>query len=377
MAGRGQRFVDQGYKVPKPLVMVDDKSILDYSFNSVDITQFDLIFLVRADHCNSFGIDKVLRQKFGEEIKIIKVDQITDGSVSTCLLAKEFINNDRSLTIYTLDVNFSPAFDINKVDKNLDGLILTFKANNSGYSYALTEENGKVIKTAEKDVISENAAVGIYHFRHGCDFVKYAEEMINRNLRTRGEFFISPLFNLLIEDGANIGISSVEKMYVLGTPEELRFFQNVINKKFGTKPIALCCDHSGLELKNTAKLLLENAGFKTVDFGTHVKKDCDYLDYVSQAAQFIQEGWCDFGFGFCRTGQGVNIAANKQRGIRSALISDEFTAEMAVRHNAANFFCFSEKNITKENLEVLIWTIKRNSFDGGRFSDRIIKLEDY
>lgn len=374
IAGNGQRFVDSGFHMPKPLVMVDDKHIIDWSFKSIDPSEYDIIFVVRKEHIYNFGIDQVLKNKFGKDIKIIEVEKVTSGTVASCLLATDFINNDRELVIYTLDVYFEERFSIKSVP-DCDGFLLTFKANNPAYSYAELDSEGYVRRTAEKEVISENAAVGIYYFRRGSDFVKYGNEMIEKNLRTNNEFYVCPLYNIMIQYNNKIKTQQVSKMYLMGTPTELDFFKKNINKKFGNKPIALCSDHSGFELKKITKDILTKMEIKFIDFGTYVKKDCDYNDYIKQASEFIRDGDCDFGFAFCRSGQGVNIAANKQKGIRSALILDEFTAEMSVRHNCANFFCFSERITDEDLMEKLIEKIKNNTFDGGRHISRIQKLD--
>ena len=376
IAGKGQRFVDDGFHMPKPLIMVDDKHIIDWSFLSINKDEYDIVFVVRKEHIYNFGMDTILRNKFGEDIKIVETDKITSGTVASCLLAKDFINNKQQLVIYTLDVHFQNQFSINAVDKESDGFILTFKANNPAYSYAELDEAGLVLRTAEKEVISENAAVGIYYFKEGSTFVKYAEEMIDKNLRTNNEFYVCPLYNLMIKDGLKVRTAQVDKMYLMGTPNELNFFKNNVNKHFGEKPIALCSDHSGFELKEITKQILDEKGLKYIDFGTYVKKDCDYNDYVKQVTQFIQDKYCDFGFVFCRSGQGVNMAANKQKGIRSSLISDEWTAEMAVRHGCSNVFAFSEKNIDKDLMEKCIDKIQHNTFDGGRHINRVQRLNE-
>jgi RpiB/LacA/LacB family sugar-phosphate isomerase len=376
IAGKGQRFVDDGFHMPKPLIMVDDKHIIDWSFLSINKDEYDIVFVVRKEHVYNFGMDTILRNKFGENIKIVETDKITSGTVASCLLAKDFINNEQQLVIYTLDVHFQNKFSINNVDKDSDGFILTFKANNPAYSYAELDDSGLVLRTAEKEVISENAAVGIYYFKEGSTFVKYAEEMIDKNLRTNNEFYVCPLYNLMIENGLKVRTAQVDKMYLMGTPIELNFFKNHVNKHFGEKPIALCSDHSGFELKEITKQILDDKGLKYIDFGTYVKKDCDYNDYVKQVTQFIQDKYCDFGFVFCRSGQGVNMAANKQKGIRSSLISDEWTAEMSVRHGCSNVFAFSEKSIDKDLMEKCIDKIQNNTFDGGRHINRVQRLNE-
>ena len=275
MAGEGSRFAKEGYVMPKQLIMVDGTQMIDWSLKSLVSDGCQLIFAVRQEHINNHSVDTFLKDRYGEDVKIVVVDHLTDGSVSTCLLAKEHINNDDPLFIYTLDVYFEPYFQP-IIPDGTDGFLLTFKSNNDGYSYAQLDENGFVTKTAEKEVISENAAVGVYGYKSGKTFVKYAEKMINENIRTKGEFYVCPLYNLMIEDGMKIKTRSVDKMHLMGTPSELEFFTSHTLKRFGKKPIALCADHSGYELKEAAKSALAQSGLQFIDFGTFVNRDCDY-----------------------------------------------------------------------------------------------------
>ena len=377
IAGKGQRFVDLGYKMPKQMIMVDGKHNIDWSFASINYSVCQLIFIVRQDHIDEYSYDKILKKKFGDDIIIKRVDEITRGSVETCLKAKNHINNEKPLVIYTLDVFFEPIFDPLSLSDDYDGTILTFKSNSPSYSYSAIGENGLVCRTAEKKPISQFASVGIYTFKTGNLFVKYAEEMIDKNLLENNEFYIAPLYNLLIRDGSKINHEMVEKMHVMGTPEEFKFFisHTVPSRRFGYKPIALCADHSGYTLKEEAKQWLINNDYTVIDYGTYVKDDCDYNDFVEQAVMSIKSNNSDFAFGFCRTGQGINIAANKHGGIRSALIFDDYIAEMAVRHNSANFFSFPAKYINVEQFGKLINKISTNNFDGGRHIIRVNKSE--
>ncbi len=376
MAGAGSRFVDAGYIMPKQLIMVDGTQMLDWSLKSINKDDCNLIFAIRQEHISNFSMDKILKSRYGDDIKIVVVDHLTDGSVSTCLLAKEYINNDDPLLIYTLDVFFEPYFNPSDLPDS-DGFLLTFKSNNDGYSYAQLDEDGYVSRTAEKEVISENAAVGVYGYKSGKMFVKYAEKMIDENIRTKGEFYVCPLYNLMIEDGLKVTTKPVEKMHLMGTPSELEFFTSHTLKRFGTKPIALCADHSGYELKEDAKKVLSQNGLEYIDFGTFVNKDCDYNDYVSQAVEFVNKGDCDFVLAFCRTGQGVNISGNKRKGIRGALTFDEYTAEHSIRHNSANFFSIPSKYVGVDLLDRMVKIWKNTTFDGGRHMTRIQKVESY
>lgn len=374
LAGRGQRFVDEGYIVPKYMITAHDKHLIDWALSSIDTSECNLIFCLRQDHINNFGVDEIFRKKFGNDIKIVVIDKITDGSVATCLLAKEYINNDLPLFIYTVDVHFKPIFK--PFYPNNDGFVLTFKSNNPAYSYIKTNDDGYAILTAEKEVVSSNACVGVYGFKTGRLFVQYAEIMIARNLRTKNEFYITPLYNLMINDRLTVTIREVENMYIMGTPEEYKFFTTRVLNLFGEGRVALASDHSGFELKEECKKILDKHGVSWVDLGCYTNKDCDQFDYISQALIFIKNQTCTFGIGFCYTGQAVNMAANKTNGIRSALVYDNYSAEYAIKHNCCNFFAVPSRVTSPEQLEkyVLIWL--KTEFEGGRHCTRLQKIEN-
>ena len=376
MAGLGSRFIKEGFKVPKQIINIKDKHLIDISLDCLNYKDCNLIFVLRDEHVYNHHMDELLMKKFGDDISIVVLDQLTDGSVCSCLFAESLIDNDSPLVIHTLDIEFRPVFDPHVMETlDADGLILTFKSNSTNYSYAQLDKDGNVIKTAEKKAISPNACVGIYGFKKGSDFCKYAREMIERDLRTKNEFYISPLYNVLIEDGKKIVTEDVDKMHIFGTPDEYHFYKDNVVQKIGDKPIALCSDHSGFDAKETFKKILESNKLEYIDFGTILNKDCDYRDYIAQATKALQENDCHFGFGFCRSGQGVNICANKYKGIRSALIYDEYAMEMSIRHNCANFFAIPSKNTDKETLELYLKIARENSFDGGRHQIRIQELE--
>jgi len=376
MAGLGSRFIKEGFKVPKQIINIKDKHLIDISLDCLNYKDCNLIFVLRDEHVYNHHMDELLMKKFGDDISIVVLDQLTDGSVCSCLYAEELINNDAPLVIHTLDIEFRPVFDPHVMETlDADGLILTFKSNSTNYSYAQLDKDGNVTRTEEKKAISPNACVGIYGFKKGSDFCKYAREMIDRDLRTKNEFYISPLYNILIEHGKKIVTEDVDKMHIFGTPDEYHFYKDNVVQKIGDKPIALCSDHSGFDAKETFKEILESNKLEYIDFGTILNKDCDYRDYIAQATKAIQENDCHFGFGFCRSGQGVNICANKYKGIRSALIYDEYAMEMSIRHNCANFFAIPSKNVNKETLELYLKIARENSFDGGRHQIRIQELE--
>ena len=377
MAGLGSRFIKEGFKVPKQIINIKDRHLIDISLDCIDYKDCNLIFVVRDEHVYNHHMDVLLKKKFGDDISIVILDKLTEGSVCSCLYAEDYIDNEAPLVIHTLDIEFRPVFNPHVMNEiNEDGLILTFKSNSTNYSYAeIDKRTGYVKKTAEKKAISPHACVGIYGFKRGDEFCKYAREMIRRNLRTNNEFYISPLYNVFIEDGKKIVTERVDKMHIFGTPDEYHFYKENVIQKIGDKPIALCCDHSGFDAKETFKKLLQQNDLQYVDFGTILDKDCDYRDYIAQAAKAIQEKDCHFGFGFCRSGQGVNICANKYKGIRSALIYNEYAMEMSIRHNCANFFAIPSKSTDETLLAKYLKLARKHSFDGGRHQIRIQELE--
>jgi hypothetical protein len=158
--------------------------------------------------------------------KIIQTFGLTEGAACTTLLAKDFINNSKHLIIANCDQSVewdSNDFMYSMIDSGVDGGILTFKADETKWSYAKTENN-YVTEVAEKRVISEDATVGIYYWKHGSDYVAAAEQMISKNIRVNNEFYVCPVFNEAILNKKKIKIFPAKKMWGLGTPEDLEHY---------------------------------------------------------------------------------------------------------------------------------------------------------
>jgi RpiB/LacA/LacB family sugar-phosphate isomerase len=374
IAGKAQRFINAGYTMPKPLILAKNRQIIDWSLSSIDYSECNLIFIVQLEHIYNFGIDEILKQKFGDDIQICVVNSVTRGALETCVLAEKYIDPTLPLYIYTPDVYFEPVFDPASVADDVDGFLLTFLANSPDHSYCEIDDNGVVSRVAEKQVISRHANVGLYYFKSVETFLKYGKYTIDNNLLVKNEFYIAPMYNLMVDDGLKVVAQDTEKMHVLGTPETFEFFCKHVLARFGDKPIALASDHSGFLAKQMAKKVLSDKNIPFIDVGTHVNKQCDYYDYVEQSIELIQDGTCDFGISFCRSGQGVNIAASHADGIISALTFDEFTAEHAIRHNCANHFSVPEKYVDEETFTKMVNAWTNTTFDGGRHFTRLNKV---
>jgi dTDP-glucose pyrophosphorylase len=229
MAGVGSRFKEKGYTFPKPLIEVHQKPMIQVVLENINI-EANYIFLVLKEHYEKYNL-KAFLKSIKPNCKIVIVDKITEGAACTALLAKKYIDNNSMLLIANsdqyIDWNVSETM-YSLMKPNIDGGILCFNSNHPKWSYAL-EKNNQIIEVAEKNPISNFATVGIYYWRKGGDFVKYANQMIKKNIRTNNEFYICPVYNEAIKNNKRIEKRMIDKMYGLGTPEDLEYFLKKID----------------------------------------------------------------------------------------------------------------------------------------------------
>ena len=225
MAGAGSRFEKAGYTFPKPLVEMNGKPMIQVVVDNINIDAH-YIFIVQKAHQEKYNLKQTLNL-IAPGCDIVVIDGITEGAACTTLLAKQYIDNDKALVIANSDQYvewFSDEFMYNMTSSNVDAGILTFKSTHPKWSFAKCDDNGFVTEVAEKNPISNIATVGIYYWKKGSDYVKYAEEMINSNIRVNNEFYVCPVFNQAIADGKKIKTYNIDKMWGIGTPEDLNFF---------------------------------------------------------------------------------------------------------------------------------------------------------
>lgn len=135
--------------------------------------------------------------------------------------------------------------------------------------------------------------------------------------------------------------------------------------------IALGCDHGGINLKNAIVEYLKENNIEFIDYGCYTTESVDYPVYAKKVATSIQEGKSDKGILCCGTGIGISIAANKYKGIRAALCTNEFMAEMTRRHNDANILCMGGRVINEDTALKLTKVFLNTEFEGGRHQKRI------
>lgn len=228
MAGRGSRFAEAGYVMPKPLIDVFGHPMIEYvTKNITPKCEHRFIYICQEEHLKKYDLAKELT-RMAPGCEIITIDHITEGAACTVLLAEKYIDNDDELMIANSDQYVDT--DINDylaAMRTKDGLIMTMPADDPKWSFINYDQDGNVTMVREKEVISNEATVGIYNYKHGKDFVKYAHQMIDKNIRVNNEFYVAPVYNEMIDAGLKIGYCNVgSKMYGLGVPDDLKYFMS-------------------------------------------------------------------------------------------------------------------------------------------------------
>lgn len=233
MAGAGSRFEQAGYTFPKPLIEVRNKPMIQVVVENLNLDA-NYIYVVQKAHREKYNLDTLLNL-ITPGCQIVETQGLTEGAACTALLAKDYINNDSPLFFANSDqfVEWdSNEFMYKMQETNADGGIVTFKATHPKWSFAKIDDDGLVTEVAEKNPISDNATVGYYFWKHGSDFVKYAEQMIAKDIRVNNEFYVCPVFNQAIQDDKAIRVFDVEGMWGLGTPEDLNhYIKNYNNER--------------------------------------------------------------------------------------------------------------------------------------------------
>lgn len=225
MAGAGSRFQQAGYTFPKPLIDVMGKPMIQVVVENLNIDA-NFIYVVQKEHRIKYNLDTLLNL-ITPGCKVVEVDGLTEGAACTALLAKGYIDNDNPLFFANSDqfVEWDSnefMYKMNETDS--DGGIVTFRSTHPKWSFAKINDKGFVVEVAEKNPISDIATVGFYYWKKGSDFVKYAEQMIEQDIRVNNEFYVCPVFNQAIQDNKKIRTFDIPKMWGLGTPEDLNLF---------------------------------------------------------------------------------------------------------------------------------------------------------
>jgi NDP-sugar pyrophosphorylase family protein len=230
MAGAGSRFTTAGYDLPKPLIDVDGKPMIERVIDSLSSNKIEtnFIFVAQKDH-----LDLGLRDYLENRGSIIPISELTEGAACTTLLAKGLIDNDDELVIANCDQYLQWSFyDYIMHSRHYDGCLVTFNSTNPHHSYVKVKKS-LVTEVAEKIVISDKASAGIYYFKKGSEYVKSTTQMIAKAIRTNNEFYICPVYNELLMGNKQVSTYEIDvyNKHMLGTPEELQIFLDKVENE--------------------------------------------------------------------------------------------------------------------------------------------------
>ena len=231
LAGKDESFESKG--MVKPLTKIGGKEIIRLISESRPFSYEKAIFIILREHQEKYNLENELKKLFGNNITVIVLEQMTEGSPQSILLAKHLINNDDELIIdlgdQYLDLNEFVEF-IEKNKENFDGLIPSFEAYYWNQGYMVIGEDDLIKRVSEKDKtpISTHSTACISYFKKGKDFVKYAEQMIiKKRVAANGAYLPSLVYNEMIEDGKKIITYPCELIVNLGKIEGINVFEQI------------------------------------------------------------------------------------------------------------------------------------------------------
>jgi UDP-N-acetylglucosamine diphosphorylase / glucose-1-phosphate thymidylyltransferase / UDP-N-acetylgalactosamine diphosphorylase / glucosamine-1-phosphate N-acetyltransferase / galactosamine-1-phosphate N-acetyltransferase len=231
MAGRGSRYANAGYSTPKPLIEIKGKPMLYHAFQSVKDVQYEkVIFIALREHEERYGVHELIKNKIVREFELVLLDDITEGQLCTVLKATPLVQPNQSILIAAADsyIESNIAEELKNCDA--DGLISVTNLAGEQWSFAKTNAKGEVVEVAEKKRISDYASTGIYYFKNRIKFEQLATELIQNKETTKGEYYIMPMYNKLIAEGAHIVLSHAKAMWDMGTPEAKMKFETYLNE---------------------------------------------------------------------------------------------------------------------------------------------------
>ena len=258
MAGLGTRFKNEGFNLPKPLIEVNGKTLIEHSVSTLGI-EGQYIFITRQydEPAHNELLSAKLKQLYPTSTEIT-LSQPTRGSVETCLAAAKLINTDDPLIITNCDqiTDWDAAEFLEFVSqRSIAGAIVTYTSSNPKNSFAVVE-GGRVVEVVEKNPVTDIALIGLHYWKHGEDFVRTANELM-KSFKDNGrpECYISETYNYLIQEGRLIKNFHIdENQYIsLGTPYDLTIYQGKVKEFYTDKPKTIFCDIDGTLLKHVHK----------------------------------------------------------------------------------------------------------------------------
>ena len=232
LAGKNQFFPEAEYPFPKPLIELNDKTMIELVINNFDSIKEEkqFIFIVNSDDCKKYHLDNVLNLLTNENCKIIKINNETKGAACSAMMAIEYINNDDSLIIANADQLFDDDMsEIIDSFKDVDGGVVSFESIHPRWSYARVDENNYIVETAEKRPLSKHAIAGFFYFKKGKDFIDSAMNMIKKDANVNGLYYISPTLNEMVLNNKKLIVKTIDnnKYHTFYTPQKIQEYERL------------------------------------------------------------------------------------------------------------------------------------------------------
>jgi NDP-sugar pyrophosphorylase family protein len=232
LAGSNQFFNESEYPYPKPLIEINNKTMIEHVINNFDTIKEEkqFIFIVNSVECATYHLDNVLNLLTDNRCKIIKIDHQTKGAACSAMMAIEYINNDEKLIIANADQLFDDNLnDIISNFKDLDGGVIVFDSIHPRWSYARVDNNNYIVETAEKRPLSKNAIAGLFYFKYGKDFIESAMSMIQKDASVNELYYISPTLNEMVLQNKKMMIYKIDndKYHTFYTPQKIQEYERL------------------------------------------------------------------------------------------------------------------------------------------------------
>lgn len=255
MSGIGKRFVEAGYRIPKPLIVVDEKPIIEHICNLFpDESKFT--FICNSKHLAETNMRQVL-QNIKSQSNIVEIQNHKKGPVYAVSLVKDLIEDDEEVIVNYCDFgtywNYQDFLNHTR-NRNADAAIPAYKGfhphmlGNTNYAF-IREKKQWMLEIKEKEPFTNNrmdeyASNGTYYFKKGAYVKKYFQELIDKNINLEGEYYVSLIYNLLVEDGLKVSIYNIQHMLQWGAPQDLeeynnwsKYFKNILTKHNKSVPL--------------------------------------------------------------------------------------------------------------------------------------------
>lgn len=232
LAGSNQFFSENEYPYPKPLIEINNKTMIEHVISNFDSIKKEkqFIFIVNSDDCKKYHLDNVLNLLTDHRCKIIKIDNETKGAACSAMMAIEYINNDVPLIIANADQLFDDKLEDLISDFYVyDGGVISFDSIHPRWSYARLDDENHIVETAEKRPLSKHAIAGFFYFKEGKDFILSAMNMIKKDANLNGLYYISPTLNEMVLNNKKLIVKKIDndKYHTFYTPQKIQEYERL------------------------------------------------------------------------------------------------------------------------------------------------------